>query len=170
MNRRLFLAAVPALLFAGCGFQLRQSGSMPFATLYIDAPPGSVVAQRIRNTLVSSKTTRLAAAADKAEAVLKLTQEERTKVILSLSGAGRVTEYRLGLRLTYAVTGREGRSLAAPEVIELTRDITHDTTKVLAKGAEEQLLYRDMDDNAAQRIVRRLQAIKPGTAVDGHPG
>jgi len=40
---------------------------------------------------------------------------------------------------------------------------------VLAKGAEEQLLYRDMDDNAAQRIMRRLQAIKPA-AVDEHPG
>ena len=65
---------------------------------------------------------------------------------------------------------KAGKRLAAPEVLELTRDITYDDTKVLAKGAEEQLLYRDMDDNAAQRIVRRLQAIKPGPAADEHPG
>jgi len=170
MNRRLFLAAVPALLAAGCGFQLRQSADIPFASLYVDAPSGSVVAQRIRSSLTTNGKTRLAPNANDAEAVLKIIQEERTKVILSLSGAGLVTEYRLGLRLTYSVDGKEGRSLAAPEVIELTRDITYDNTKVLAKGAEEQLLYRDMDDNAAQRIVRRLQAIKPGSAADEHPG
>ncbi len=170
MNRRLFLAAVPALLAAGCGFQLRRSDGIPFATLYIDAPSGSVAAQRIRSSLTGNKKTRLVPSANEAEAILKLTQEEHTKVILSLSGAGRVTEYRLGLRLSYSVLGKAGRSLAAPEVIELSRDITYDDTKVLAKAAEEQLLYRDMDDNAAQRIVRRLQAIKPDIAVDEHPG
>jgi LPS-assembly lipoprotein len=39
--------------------------------------------------------------------------------------------------------------------------MTYDDSLLLAKGAEEQLLYRDMDDNAAIRIVRRMQAIKP---------
>jgi len=170
MNRRLFLASVPVLLAAGCGFQLRRSEGIPFASLYVDSPPGSVVAQRISALLRGDKTTRLVAAANDAEAVLKISREERTKLILSLSGAGRVTEYRLGLRLSYSVTGKNGRSLAAPEIIELTRDITYDNTKVLAKGAEEQLLYNDMDDNAAQRIVRRLQAIKPDAVADEHPG
>jgi len=163
MNRRLFLAGVPALLVAGCGFRLRRSDDIPFASLYVDAPSGSMVAQRIGALLRGNKTTRLVATASEAEAVLKLGKEERTKLILSLSGAGSVTEYRLGLRLRYSVAGKNGHSLAAPETIELTRDITYDNTKVLAKGAEEQLLYNDMDDSAAQRIVRRLQAIKPGS-------
>lgn len=170
MNRRLFLAAVPALLAAGCGFQLRRYDGIPFASLYVDAPPGSVVAQRIQTSLATNRTTRLAASAGEAEAVIKIGLEERTKIILSLSGAGRVTEYQLGLKLRYWVNDKAGHQLAAPETLELTRDITYDDTKVLAKGAEEQLLYRDMDDNAAQRIMRRLQAIKPGPAADEHPG
>jgi len=162
MNRRLFLALLPATLAAGCGFQLRRLDGIPFASLYIDAPPGSLVAQRIRNTLISDKNTRLAASAAEAEAVLKIGQEERTKTILSLSGAGRVTEYRLALHLSYSVSGREERILAEPENIELVRDMTYDDAQLLAKGAEEQLLYRDMEDSAARRIVRRLQSIKPG--------
>jgi LPS-assembly lipoprotein len=170
MNRRLFLAAVPALIATGCGFQLRRSDDIPFAHLYIDAPAGSLVAQRIRSSLGTNRKTRLVATAGEADAVLRISPEARTKVILSLSGAGRVTEYRLGLRLSYSVSNKAGQSLTAPEAIELTRDITYDDTKVLAKGAEEQLLYRDMDDNAAQRIVRRLQAINPGSAADEHPG
>ena len=96
---------------------------------------------------------------------MQLGQEDRTKVILSLSGAGRVTEYRLGLRLTYAVIGKEGHSWAAAESIELTRDMTYDDSQLLAKGAEEQLLYRDMEDNAALRIMRRLQSLKPGNGT-----
>ncbi|MFP5404729.1 MAG: LPS assembly lipoprotein LptE, partial [Gammaproteobacteria bacterium] len=80
------------------------------------------------------------------------------------SGAGRVTEYRLGLTLRYSVSGREGAALAAEEVIELARDLTYDDAQILAKGAEEELLYRDMDENAALRIVRRLQALKPASA------
>lgn len=162
MKRRSFLAAIPAALASGCGFRLRRVDSMPFASLYIDAPAGSVVAQRIRTSLARSGHARLAATAAEAEAVLKLGQEARSKTILSLSGAGRVTEYRLGLSLTYSVGDREGRTWAAPETIELNRDMTYDDAQILAKAAEEQLLYRDMEDNAALRILRRLQGVSPG--------
>ena len=165
MKRRLFLAALPAALMAGCGFQLRRLEGIPFAGLYVDAPPDSEVAQRIRNAMTSSKNTRLTATAGEAEAVLQVGQEERSKIILSLSGAGRVTEYRLGLKLTYSVKGKDGRSLAAAETIELVRDMTYDDSQLLAKSYEERLLYRDMEDTAAQRILRRMQAIPPGAAT-----
>jgi LPS-assembly lipoprotein len=71
MNRRLFLAVIPAALAAGCGFKLRRLEGIPFASLYIDAPPGSAVAQRIREALASNRRTRLAATAGEAEAVLQ---------------------------------------------------------------------------------------------------
>jgi LPS-assembly lipoprotein len=161
MKRRLFLATLPAAVLAGCGFELRRLEGIPFATLYLEAPPGSVVGH-LRNALKSNKTTRLVATAGEAEAVLQVSQEERSKTILSLSGAGRVTEYRLGLKLTYSVKGQDGRTLAAAETLELARDITYDDAQLLAKGAEEQLLYRDMEESAARRILRRLQAIAPG--------
>ena len=162
MKRRFFLAAIPAALAAGCGFKLRRMEGIPFASMYVDAPAGSLVAQRIRNTLSRDKSIRLTETAGEAEAVLQLDQEVRSKTILSLSGAGRVTEYRLGLKLTYSVSGREGGIWAAAETIELIRDMTYDDTQVLAKAAEEQLLYRDMEDNASLRILRRMQGITSG--------
>jgi LPS-assembly lipoprotein len=161
MNRRQFLALTPALLLAGCGFQLRRYDGMPFASLYLDAPTGSPVAQRLRTLLVAGGRTRLTATAAEAEAILKLSNDSRSKTILSLSGAGRVTEYRLGLQISYSVVSPDGRVLAETEGIELVRDLTYDDALLLAKGAEEALLYRDMDENAALRILRRLQALKP---------
>jgi LPS-assembly lipoprotein len=163
MNRRQFLALTPALLLAGCGFQLRRYDGMPFASLYLDAPTGSPVAQRLRTLLVAGGRTRLTATAAEAEAILKLSNDSRSKTILSLSGAGRVTEYRLGLQISYSVVSPDGRVLAETEGIELVRDLTYDDALLLAKGAEEALLYRDMDENAALRILRRLQALKPAS-------
>jgi LPS-assembly lipoprotein len=157
MTRRLFLAALP-LLIGGCGFQLRRVDVMPFTSLYLDAPPGSPVAQRVEAGL---RGIRLTATAAEAEVVLKAGVEERSKIILALSGAGRVTEYRLGLRLRYGIEGGDGRVLAAPETIELMRDMTYDDRVLLAKGTEEQLLYRDMEEVAAQRILRRLHNLHP---------
>ena len=165
MNRRLFLTALPAALVAGCGFQLRRLDGIPFASIYVDAPPDSDVAQRIISALKTNKTTRLAASAAEADAVLKLDKEQLSKTILSLSGAGRVTEYRLGLNMSYTVSGKNERSLAAPEMIELSRDMTYDDAQLLAKSAEETLLYRDMADAAARRIIRRLQSLKPGNGI-----
>ncbi len=163
MKRRGFLAVLPAALVAGCGFQLRRVDGLSFGSLFIDAPAGSAVAQRVRSSLARSKHTRLVETAAEAEAVLRVGQETRSKIILSLSGAGRVTEYRLGLQLAYSVSGQEGRVLADAETIELYRDLTYDDAQVLAKGAEEQLLYRDMEESAALRILRRLQRMPRAT-------
>jgi LPS-assembly lipoprotein len=42
--------------------------------------------------------------------------------------------------------------------------MTYDDTQLLAKTAEEQLLFRDMADAAALRIIRRLHSIPAGSA------
>jgi LPS-assembly lipoprotein len=161
MNRRLFLALLPAALAAGCGFQLRRYDGLPFASLYIDAPGGSTLAQRLRTMLATDKTTKLTATPAEAEAVLKITQEQRVKSILTLTGGGRVSEYKLDLKLSYTILAHDGHELASPESFELVRSMTYSDSLLLAKGAEEQLLYRDMDDDAALRIVRRMQTLKP---------
>ncbi len=165
MNRRLFLALFPAAFVTGCGFQLRRLEGIPFASLYIEAPTYSAVAQRIAAQLKANKGTRLTATATEADAVLKLNSEARTKTILSLSGAGRVTEYRLGLNIAYSIAGRNETVLAQPEVIELVRDMTYDDSQLLDKSAEEALLVRDMEESAARRILRRLQALQPGPGI-----
>ena len=42
--------------------------------------------------------------------------------------------------------------------LELTRDVTYSDADVLAKESEEQLLYRDMQGDMVQQIIRRLSA------------
>lgn len=159
LGRRSFLMLLPVVL-AGCGFQLRRLDGVPFASMHLDAPADSAVSLRIRKALEYSGHVRLVSLADQAEAVLKLGQENRSKTILSLSGAGRVTEYRLGYRLSYSVAGKDGRVWIDQDKIDLTRDFTYSDSALFAKAAEEQLLYRNMEDDAAQQILRRLRSLK----------
>ena len=163
MKRRNFLLLVPAVL-AGCGFKLRRLEGIPFARLRLDAPPASAVGELIRKALVSGGYVKLVDTADQAEAVLKLGAESSTKTILSLSGAGRVTEYRLVYRVGYSILAPDGHPWIESDTIELMRDFTYSDATFLAKSAEEGLLYRDMQDQAAQQILRRLRNLKPQPA------
>ena len=164
MKRRNFLMLASAALVTGCGFKLRRLEGIPFSRLQMDAPAGSAVGEVIRKSLVSIGTAQLVNTAAQAEAVLKIAPEVTTKTILSLSGAGRVTEYRLLYRVSYSVFTPEGQPWVEPEMIELTRDLTYSDAAYLAKSAEETLLFNDMQYQAAQQILRRLRSLKPQPA------
>jgi len=47
--------------------------------------------------------------------------------------------------------------------VQLTREMTFADTQILAKESEEQLLFRDMQVEAVQQILRRLSAAQVPT-------
>src|SRR3989454_5637214 len=159
---RAFLVGVIAVLLAACGFHLRGQAQLPFEKLYI---PGNnpLVVELKRNVAAASKT-RLVASPGDAQAVLGFTQELRDKLILSFSAAGRVSEYQLRYHVGFRVTDPKGAQVYLPtSEILLTRDMAFSDAQVLAKEAEEALLYRDMQRDMVQQIMRRLFAAKPAT-------
>ncbi len=165
MKRRAFFLSLLLLPLAACGFHLRGEVAMPFQTLYIDAPGYNQLQvdsfyQRLSKRLQVSGVV-LESSPTKAQVVLKILPETRTRSILALTSAGQVAEYRIALALTYTVLGPNGRAIAPPATINLTRDYTYNNNQYLAMGAEENLLYRDMEDAALGQIVQRLQDIKP---------
>jgi LPS-assembly lipoprotein len=94
-----------------------------------------------------------------AAATLNILNELRERQILSLGGQGRVREYQLRYRLAYQVSNAKG-VITPPTEIVLKRDISFNDSDVLAKESEETLLYRDMQTDAVQQLLRRLQATK----------
>jgi LPS-assembly lipoprotein len=159
MKRRIFLLTAPVLLLAGCGFELRRLGSVPFSSIYIDAAAGSGMAAKLRKALVEGGT-RVVDDPAQAEVTLKLGNETHKRTILALSGAGQVSEYRLNFQITYSVSSKAGQTLAEPSTIELFRDFSYNPSALLGKGAEENKLALDMEDHAMQQIVRRLRSLK----------
>jgi LPS-assembly lipoprotein len=155
-----WLAVVLALL-AGCGFQLRGAYTLPFESLYLSMPEYSVIGASLKRAIRASGSTRLALTASDAQATLLPGAEYRDRVILSLSGTGRISELRLRYLYNYRLTDDKGRDLVPPATIELVRDLTYDDSNVLAKQQEETLLWRDMENDLVQQLMRRLAAAKP---------
>jgi LPS-assembly lipoprotein len=157
------LAVFLALLVAGCGWQLRGMGSLqlPYKTMYIALPETADVRVWLERYIRAGGRTTIVDSAQEAEAVFQQLQDSRVKTVLSVNAQGRVREYRLQLTYRFRLVDAKGRELVAPNEIALSRDITYDDSTVLAKDLEEGLLWRDMNNDLVNQILRRLTIIKP---------
>jgi len=157
-SERLALA-LAALLLSSCGFHLRGEPEVGVRKLFISAAIPSNVQADIRRTLASGPT-RLVQTAPEAEAQLRILNEGREKTVYTVTGAGRVYEYQLRLLVRYELTipGRE-EPVIPPTDIETRRLVTYSPTAPTAKEAEEQLLYKDMQLELAQSILRNVAAM-----------
>ena len=155
--RRLILCLFIALL-VGCGFHLRGQVALPYSTLHISGPSASSVSNSLKRVLRSSGV-RLVDRQEDAELTLVILSDVREKSILSLSAAGRAQEYELRQRLSYRIITAGEPDLPAGEILS-QRSISFNDAQVLAKESEENLLYRDMENDVVQQLLRRLQAAK----------
>ena len=160
MSSSKALVLVLALAMAGCGFRLRGSAEVPFETLYIPQSTSGIGLDLKRN-IEAGTSAKVIDDARKAQAILQVDQESRGKQILSLTGAGRVREFQLTYTVVFRVHDGKGGEYLPANTIELTREMTFLDTQILAKESEEQLLFRDMQIQAVQLILRRIAAAQP---------
>jgi LPS-assembly lipoprotein len=145
---------------SGCGFQLRGAYSLPYESIYL-ASGDSVVCAGLKRQIQASGGTRIADRAEDAQATFLPSGEWRDAIIVSLSGSGRVREKRLRYRYVYRIVDAKGRDLVPQAYVELSRDVTYADSETLAKTQEEELLWRDMENDLIQQLMRRLVMAKP---------
>ena len=151
------------MVLAGCGFRMRGSADLPFQTLYVPNADTGIALDLKRNVQAGTQA-RVVDDAKQAEAILMFSEETRAKEILSLTAQGRVREFQLRYRVSFRVHDGKGADYVQPSTILLTRDITFTDSDVLAKETEEQLLFRDMQSDMVQQIMRRLAAARKPVA------
>jgi LPS-assembly lipoprotein len=166
-----------------CGFKLRGSADLPahklpFATIALTlAPTSEFYAQLKRSIEASSAGTRVVDASE-AEAILAVLGDTSQKNILSLNTSGRVREYQLVRTFSFKVQANNPSAAPAPQVkytdapvvapteyvapssIVLRREVTYSDDLVLSKEAEEVLLWRDIQNDLVQQLMRRLATAK----------
>ncbi|HYI85615.1 MAG TPA: LPS assembly lipoprotein LptE [Burkholderiales bacterium] len=153
------LLVLALVLLAGCGFRLRGTAEVPFETLYL---PGATsgIALDLKRYIQAGTNARVVDDAAKADAIMQFTEEGRLKEVLSLTGTGKVREFQLRYRVGFRVHDGKGTDFVPQSVIQLTRDVTFNDAEILAKEQEEQILFRDMQTDMVQQILRRLAAAK----------
>ncbi len=148
---------------AGCGFRLRGSQAFAFQRIAIGPQPGGAVAQELRRSFGSAVQVLAAnEALTQAQLVLTVADEAREKVVVGVNSSGQVRELQLRIRVRLQLRTAQGKDLIEGDEIVQQRDISYSESAALAKEAEEALLYRDMQSDIVQQILRRLAAIQPG--------
>ena len=164
VHRRTTLAALAGLAvvaLSGCGFKLRGSQVFAFQTLAVTPERnGLVAADLIRYFGKSIVPLVPAPGTEPPQVIVDILQEARDKNVVGVNASGQVREFQLRLRLLFRVRLPDGRELIVPTEISQQRDISFNESAVLAKEAEEVLLFRDMQNDILQQLLRRLAAIK----------
>ncbi len=155
---RLTAAAMLCMALAACGFHLRGTAALPFDSIYVSGSPA--FASQLTRAVRAGSQARIAANPKDAQVTLQILSELRERVILSLSAAGRVLELTLRYHVSYRLTDNKGIEYIPATQLSLQRNLTYNDADVLGKEQEEALLYRDMQSDAVQQVMRRLEAAK----------
>lgn len=162
-GRRTLLVSVLALPLAACGFKLREPPNFAFASIYVSMPEGSTLGNELRRNLNGTGRVEVItdpAARQRADVVLEPTLDQREKTVVGLTPSGQVREFQLRLRFRFRLRTPQGTELIPEVEILQQRDMSFNESAVLSKDAEEQMLYRNMQSDIVQQIMRRLAAIK----------
>lgn len=163
MKRRIFLTLAAAATLSACGFQLRGSNgqtALPFKTILVGFSETSPLGTELKRHIRASGDTDVVTDPAAAQVILDVLSESREKAILSKNTQGRVREYTLYYKLRFRVRDNKNNELLPPTDIILKRDISFNESAVMAKESEEALLYRDMQSDLVQQMLRRLQVLK----------
>jgi len=163
-RRRLLLFAAVATALTGCGFKLRQTGDYPFKTLYagfpVTTPLGAELSRQLQGTGRIELLTE-ARQMPQADVVLDILQELRQRVVVGTNASGQVRELQLRMTLKFRLRTPDGVEWIEPVELYQQRDLSFNETAALSKEIEEAMLYRDMQNDIVQQIVRRLARVKP---------
>jgi len=152
-----------ALALSACGFQLRGSYNLPWETLAIaGVPENNELYFQIKRSLEAGSQTKVIADAKGAKATLVVMQNLQHKNILSLSGKGLVREFQLTRTFMYRIQDAQGKEVLPASQIVLQRDMTFDDERIFAKEAEEAMIWREMQRDMVQQLLRRLAASSHG--------
>jgi len=153
------LVACAALALAGCGFELRRPPTFAFHSIALTGfAPRSPLATELRRVLARSVT--VVDVPGQADVVLQATSDERGKGVVASTSAAQVREFQLRLKLAFRVRTPGGRELVPPTELLLFRDLSYTETAALAKEQEEGELFREMQADVVDQVLRRLSTVQ----------
>jgi LPS-assembly lipoprotein len=160
LPRYIVTTIVVAFTIVGCGFHLRGEANYSFSTIFVNAPGAPLLAAEMRRALNATGNAKVVDDPKQAQVILDIPLVADDKEVLSISGAGAVEEYALIKRVGFRLHDADGNDWLPAGEISLRRSYTFSESQVLARGTQEERLLKEMQSDAAQQLIRRLQAAK----------
>ena len=170
------LAALGMTLLAGCGFHWAGNRPLPpeLGSVYIDVVTPYRVSKPPLEQALSSRLLRRGAQLAKtlggARTILRVSELRESREVLSVDPFGKAVEYKLTTRVQFELI-EGGNVRVPPESVQASRDYSFNAQQVLAKEAEEARLQAFMQDELAELLLLRIEAVlaAPRAAPEGAP-
>lgn len=93
-----------------------------------------------------------------ATAIFRISFDQTDQRVLSVSARNVPTEYEVYYTIEYAIDGVD-KNLLATQTRTLTRDYTYDSTLVLGKAQEEELLRQAIVDDLVRIVLKQISSL-----------
>ena len=148
------------LLLAGCGFQMQGALEVTdeLQQTYIATEDEySEFYRELRRQLEGNGIEVVDSSVD-ATATLTVHVDDTGQRVLSVSARNVPTEYEVFYSIEYSVTSGE-TTMQPRQFITMTRDYTYDSTLVLGKAEEEQLLREAIAADLVRVVLKQLGSL-----------
>ena len=159
---RILSLVLVAFAISACGYHLRGAYDLPahLSPLYLDKESMSLLLYKELRSTIRASGAELSEDPTTAASVLIVSNEQRTRDVISVDTLGRAREYRLIYRLSFTLQSL-GENVIETSQINLNRNLLFNPEAVLGVAEETERVYRDMIRDSAGQILLRLQALKP---------
>ena len=148
-----------ASLLAACGFQLQGTVTTPeeMQRTWIDTEDRrSLFYRELRRALLDAGVD-IVDARESATAVFSIDYDFTDQRVLSVSARNVPTEFEVFYIIRYGLVSDE-QTLLETQELTLTRDYTYDSTLVLGKSAEEELMREAIVDDLVRIVLKQISS------------
>lgn len=149
-----------AALAAGCGFHLRGATELPAGIERVHVATRdelSAFSIELFRALEQAGARRAASPAD-ADAVVRVRADKTGRRVLSVSARNTPQEFEIFYQVEFSIDVG-GQEAVPAQRLELTRNISFDESRLLAKDREEEILRGAMARDLADLVLRRLESL-----------
>jgi LPS-assembly lipoprotein len=144
-------------LLAGCGFHLRGDipGTTKDKTIFVSGTNSGSFYNSFTQALAIAGGISAAKSQD-ASAVVHIASARHIRRPITLSAIGRANMFDLTFRVIYDIQNPKGDILIPEQELNIRREYFNTQASPLGQGLEEVQLRQEMEQEAAQTLLRRV--------------
>lgn len=147
-------------MLTSCGFQLRGSMDYGVNNIYVQSSGADTLANQVKQYLSTQSNITLTDSAKKAEVVVLLSQQKLDRRVLTISAVtGRLQEVELNFQVNVEMREPNDTVLLKPQTLSYVRDYSYNDLAVLAMDSEEEMLRKELLQEATLQVLRMLQIV-----------
>jgi LPS-assembly lipoprotein len=158
MNYKNFIIFTPLLYLFSCGYYLRGTNNVykiPYNSIYLDCSK-VIICDNLKLAIKTQNLTLLTNDINNADAIIKVSNEETSKVPQNYNIAGRIASYRLTYQVSTKILDKTHPKEDITFNVYTSSIMNYNDSTILANNINEQDIWNKMHQNATSQLIRKL--------------